>query len=132
MRGGDDADRYADQESDQQRRYAELKRSAEELPQLAGHRLMRSQRVAEVERERRLEKIEVLHRERAVETELLTHALDLSDARLLSGHGDGRVSRDELQQDEHRRHDPQENGDRQQDAAHNVAGHLSSLILLSR
>src|SRR5215207_183801 len=123
MRCGDDAGRDANDERDHERGEAELDGGAKVLTELSGYRLVGPNGVAEIERESGLQKVGKLDRQGPVEAELLTNPSDLFSAPLVAGHGDRWVTGNELNHDEHRRHDAEKHWNGQEQAAGDVSRH---------
>jgi hypothetical protein len=65
---------------------------------------------------------EVLHDERLIESEIAVEALDVLLRGLGTEHDRGRISRGEVQDGEDQHRDPEEDRDREQDAAESVGG----------
>ncbi len=77
--------------------------------QLGRDRLMGAQRGPEIERKRGLQEVGILHGQRPVQPELFPDALNLLHARFFTRKRQCRVARNHLEQDEHGRHDPEQN-----------------------
>ena len=121
--GGDDAERQRNQHGHGHRRERELRGRGHALENLLQHRLIVSQRHAEVAAHQSLEKRSVLHEQRAIEAETLAELRDVFRRRAFAEHRLRGIAGDEMNERKDQRRHAEQDRDRQQQPADEVSMH---------